>query len=222
MPAALRPTSRRGRAAVDAGRPGGRGSRRGQHGVGFADHRCDAARPGRPARRPVRGVARCDDARRPVLRRGCRKRSRGGAHRCGRVGAVEPRRRHGSRARPPPTPRRARRDRRHGVRPSVRTPRRRRGHRHVGKDHDHLPDRSRSSVGRPIGGADRHGRSADQRRRHPQRADHAGGAGAAGPAGGDGRARRRHRGDGGVQPCADPGARRRHPVRGRRIHQLVP
>ncbi len=72
------------------------------------------------------------------------------------------------------------------------------------------------------GGPDRHRRSADQRRRHPQRADHTRGACVAGAAGGDGRARRRHRGDGSVQPCADPGARRRHPLRGRRIHQPVP
>ncbi len=46
-------------------------------------------------------------------------------------------------------------------------------------------------------------------RRSAQRADHTRGARSAGAAGGDGRTGRRHRGDGGVQPRADAGPRRR-------------
>ena len=73
-----------------------------------------------------------------------------------------------------------------------------------------------------VGRADRDRRHPDRRARRAQRADHPGGAGAAGAVRGDGRARRRHRGDGGVQPRADPRPRRRDALRGRRIHQPVP
>ena len=77
------------------------------------------------------------------------------------------------------------------------------------------------AAGRAVG-LDRHDRPAYQRRRRPQRADHARGARAAGPACGDGRARRRHRGDGGVQPRADARPRRRRAFRGRRLSPTCP
>ena len=156
------------------------------------------------------------------FRRRDRTWGRRGAHRRVWVGAAEPRRRRGARPRPSRTSQRSGRARRHRVRASVRAPGRHRRHRDVGQDDDDLPDRSRSAVGRADGGADRHRRAAYQRRRHPERADHARGACAAGPAGGDGRARRRHRGDGGVQSRADAGPRRRHSLRGGRFHQPVP
>ncbi len=83
-----------------------------------ADHRCDAAGPGRAARRPVRRPARRDHARRAVRRRRDRTRRRRGAHRCRRAwpkwrdSAPAPVPDTGA----PRTPQRARRPGRHGVR----------------------------------------------------------------------------------------------------------
>ena len=63
--------------------------------------------------------------------------------------------------------------------------------------------------------ADRHGGDADRRRRDPDRVHHPGGARRAGAARGDARTRRHRRRDGGVEPRAGDGPRRRHRVRRR-------
>ena len=197
----------------------------GADGAERAGHRRDAARPGRAARRPVRGAARA--ARRTARRYA--------------ADAVDTRRRRGAHRRRRAWPQHA------AATPSacrcscIPTPRSVLGelaatvygHPSERADASSASPGRRARPPRPIwseaglrsagadGRADRHRRRAHRRRRHAQRADHARGARAAGAAGGDGRTRRRHRGDGGVQPRADTGPRRRRALRGRRVHQPV-
>ena len=150
------------------------------------------------------------------LRRRAGGRCRRGAHRPGGRGGRfrrRPRRRGGAAAQ----------HARLGVRPRLRrsgaAAHPGRHHRHPGQD-DHDP----AGRGRPAGGRrprrrHRHRRHPDRRSRRRHVPDHARGARPARAVRADGRARRRRLCDGGLQPRAGDGPRRRCGLRRRRLHQ---
>ncbi len=181
-------------------------------------HRRDAAQPGRAATGPVRRAAGRIRARRAVRRRRGGLRCAGGADRsgrgrtaagrpgCGGAGASAPREVLGALAaavygHPSRTLRVI------GVTGTS------------GKTTTTYLIGGGSAGRGPDRRPDRHRRDPHRRPRRAQLADHPGSPRSAGAAGGDGGARGGHRGDGGVQPCADAGPGRRDGLRGRWFHQ---